>query len=39
MKRLILGLTLALGLGGTAYAAACCDGGPCCIEPMPCCDD
>jgi hypothetical protein len=39
MKRLLIGLALTLSLGGAAYAATCCDGGPCCAEPMPCCDD
>lgn len=39
MKRLTLGFALLIALGGSAYAATCCDGGPCCIEPMPCCDD
>jgi hypothetical protein len=39
MKILLISLTLALGFGGAAYAAVCCTGGPCCIEPMPCCDD
>lgn len=39
MKRLILSFALLFALGGTAYAATCCDFGPCCDEPMPCCED
>lgn len=38
MKRLMLGLVLSLGFGGAAFADACCDGGPCCIAQLPCCD-
>ena len=38
MKKLALAALLVLSLGGTAYAAACCDGGACCEDQMPCCD-
>ncbi len=38
MKAFLISLALTFGLGGAAYAAACCDAGPCCEEPMPCCD-
>ncbi len=39
MKAFLITLALTFGLGGAAYAAsACCDGGPCCEDPMPCCD-
>lgn len=38
MKAILITLALTLGLGGAAYAASCCDGGPCCEMDMPCCD-
>jgi hypothetical protein len=39
MKRLMIALFALFAVSATAYAAACCDGGPCCVEVMPCCDD
>lgn len=39
MKKMVLSVVLALSFAGTAYAAACCDGGPCCEMQMPCCDE
>jgi hypothetical protein len=39
MKQTILGFALLFALGGSAYAATCCIGAPCCDEPMPCCDE
>lgn len=39
MKRLMIALFALFAVSATAYAAACCDGGACCIEPMPCCDE
>jgi hypothetical protein len=38
MKTLFLGALLALSLGGSAYAASCCNDSDCCEEMMPCCD-
>ncbi len=39
MKKLLLSTLFALSMGGAAYAATCCNGGPCCEEGMPCCDE
>ena len=39
MKRLMIAFFALLTLSATAYAAACCDGGPCCAEVMPCCEE
>lgn len=39
MKHLFIALISLFALSATAYAATCCDGGPCCAEVMPCCDN
>jgi hypothetical protein len=39
MKRIAIALFALFAVSATAYAAACCDGGPCCVEVVPCCDD
>ena len=38
MKNVTLAFVFLLSFGGAAFAASCCDGGPCCDMPMPCCD-
>jgi hypothetical protein len=38
MKKVVLGVVFALTFGGAAFAASCCNNGPCCELQMPCCD-
>lgn len=39
LRTLLSTLVLMFAFATAAQAADCCDGGPCCEEAMPCCDE